>query len=109
MIMGNDILHEIIAMETEIQRNIEIEKERTNERIEKVKRDAEDEIVRAEGRLKESCAQALKEATADAERKAAGIIEKAAARAEILKRFDSESLREIVMERIILILPGGIL
>jgi len=105
--MGNDILHEIIAVETEIQRNIEIEKERTKERIEKVKRDAEDEIVREEDRLKESCAQALKEAAADTERKASGIIEKAVVRAEILKKFDSESLREIVMERINLILPGG--
>lgn len=107
--MGNDILHEIIAVETEIQRNIEIEKEKTNEWIEKVKRDAEDEIGRDEERLKESDAQALKEAKADAERKAARIIEKAVARAEMLKRFDSESLREIIMERILLILPGGIL
>jgi vacuolar-type H+-ATPase subunit H len=107
--MGNDILHDVIAVETEIQRNIEIEKERTKEWIEKVKRDAEDEIVREEDSLKKSGDQALKEAMADAERKAAEIIEKAVARAEILKRFDSESLREIIMDRIIQILPGGIL
>ncbi len=107
--MGKDILHEIIAVETGIQRNIEIEKEKTNEWIGKVRRDAEDEIVREEERLKESCAQALKEAMAAAGRKAAGTIEKAVARAEILKRFDSGSLREIIMERIVRILPGGTL
>ncbi len=107
--MGNDILHEIIAVETEIQRNIEIEKERTNERIAQVKRDVEDEIVREEEGLKESGAQTLKEAMADAENKAAGIIEKAVARAEILNKFESEYLREIIMEHIIRILPGGTL
>ncbi len=107
--MGNDILHEIIAVETEIQRNIEIEKEKTNELVKKLKRDAEDEIVLEEDRLKESGAQALKEAMADAQRKASDIIEKAVAKAEILKRFDSESLREIILERIIRILPGGTL
>jgi vacuolar-type H+-ATPase subunit H len=107
--MGNDILHEVIAVETEIQRNIEIEKKKTNEWIEKVKRDAEDEIGLEEERIKESVAQALSDAKADAERKAAEIIEKAVARAEILKGFDSESLREIIMKRIVRILPGGTL
>jgi vacuolar-type H+-ATPase subunit H len=107
--MGNDILHEIIAVETEIQGKIEIEKEKTDELVEKVKRDAEDEIVREEDRLKESGAQALKEALADAEMKASDILEKAIAKAEMLKRFDSESLGEIILERIILILPGGTL
>ena len=107
--MGNDILHEIIAVETEIQRNIEIEKEKTNKWIEEVRRDAEDEIVREEDRLKESGAQSLKEALADAERKASDIIEKAVAKAEILKRFDCESLGEIILARIIRILPGGTL
>jgi hypothetical protein len=72
--MGNDILHEVIAVETEIQRNIEIEKKKTNEWIEKVKRDAEDEIGLEEERIKESVAQALSDAKADAERKAAEII-----------------------------------
>ena len=107
--MDNDILHDIIAVETEIQRNTELEKEKTNKWIEKVKRDAEDEIAREEERLKESDAQALSEAKAYAESKAAGIIEKAVARAEILKRFDSECLKEIIVKHTIRILPGGIL
>lgn len=105
--MGKDILHEIIAVETDIQRNIELEKEKTNELMEKVKRDAEDEVAREEDRLKESGDQTLKEAMADAEKKASGIIEKAVSMSGILKRFDSESLREIIMERITRILPGG--
>jgi len=104
--MGSDILHEIIAVEAEIQRNIEIEKEKTNKWIEEIKRAAEDEIVREEDRLKESGAQALKEALSDAERKASDIIEKALEKAQMLKRFDSESLGEIILESIVRILPG---
>ncbi|MGD0280970.1 MAG: hypothetical protein ABSB95_01255 [Dissulfurispiraceae bacterium] len=105
--MDDDILHEIIAVETEIQRKIEIEKKGAQERIGKARRDAEDEIVREEERIKESGAQAFREAKAEAESKAAKIIEEAVARAEILKEFDSESMKEIIMKRIIRILPGG--
>ncbi len=74
--MDDDLLHEVIAVETEIQRNIAIEKKKAHELIEKVRREAEDEIVREEERVKESGAQALREAKAEAERKPRRLLRK---------------------------------
>ncbi len=105
--MGNNILHEVVAVETEIQRNLEAEKERAHEWIEKVRREAEEEVARAEEEFGKLCATALEKARADAERRAARIVEESAAKGEVLKGLDSKSLMETIMKHIVRILPGG--
>lgn len=104
--MGNDILREIVAVETELLRKLEAEKERAHVWIEKLKKEAEEEVAQEEERSKEECARALRETKAAAESKAARIVEEAAARAGILGELDSEFLREIVMKHITRIFPG---
>lgn len=105
--MGSDILREIVAVEKEIQQNLDAERKRIREWLDKVKREAEEEVAREEERFRESCATALEEAKAEAERKAAEIVKEASARADIFKGLDGEHLRKNVIKHMVGILPGG--
>ncbi|MBF0559317.1 MAG: hypothetical protein HQL08_11115 [Nitrospirae bacterium] len=107
--MESDMLRDVIAVESDIQKNLDLEKKRVCEWLDKVRNDAEEEIVREEERVREELARSIVGAKAEAEAEAAEIVEKAVARAGILKGLGSESLKDIALKRITRILPGGIL
>lgn len=101
------MLRDVIAVETEIQRKLELEKRLTFEWLEKLRKEAGEEIAREEARLKEEYARSMKDARTDAEGKGREILGKAAAKAEAVKGLDGEYLRDITLKYIKRILPGG--
>jgi vacuolar-type H+-ATPase subunit H len=105
--MGSDVLKEVIAAEAEIQRILDLERKKAREEVEKVRREAEEEVETEENKIKGLYALTLEETGRDAEAKAAEIVGKASAQAEMIKRFDCESAVEAIMRHIILILPEG--
>ncbi len=103
--MVKGILSEVIEVEKEIQKRLEIERLNAHEWLEKIRREAADETAGEEARLKEAFNRAMKDARAYAERKASGVISDANAQAERLSRVKDEVLKKAVVEHIIRILP----
>lgn len=104
--MENDILHDLIKVEAEIQDNLENEKRKSCEWLETVRKEAEQNVLREEELLKEGAARSLENAGAEAYMKAAEIRERALSRAAALKSLDTGSVRDIIMKHIVRILPG---
>ncbi len=104
--MEKDVLSEVIVAEKEIQKYFEQEQVVCRQRLAKLKREAEDEIIRAENMIKESFKNAVEKAETDAEHRAAEIIKNAALNAERLKNMKSETMAGLVMKQIHRILPG---
>lgn len=101
------MLRDVFAVETEIQRKLELEKRSTFEGLEKLRKEAREEIDHEAARLKEEYARSMKDARTDAEGRAGQILGKAAAKAEAVKGLDGEYLRDITLKYIKRILPGG--
>jgi len=104
--MCKDILNRIIEVENEIRGRLEIEKRKAIEWVEKVKKDAEEEVEREEEGLKDSFNKAEADAKAEAERKAAETLESVTKWAEGLGKLNDETLKEVIMRHIIKVLPG---
>lgn len=104
-----DILSKVIGVEKEIQERLIVEKERSVEWLEKVKREAEEAVAAEEERLKESFENARVGSRAEAERKTAEILKEAAGEAERISGLSDETLGRILMRHIALILPSDIL
>ncbi len=104
--MKEDILGEVIEVEKEIQKRLEVEKNKSQEWLEKVKRDAQKEILTEENSLKGSLEKAVKEAQLNAEKKASNISNDAHAKAERLENLSDEILKGIILRHITRTLPG---
>lgn len=100
-----DILSKVIAVEKEIQEKLMLEKERSLEWLEKVKRQAEESISKEEAGLHESFENAERNSGTDAEKKAAEMLEKANAEAERISGISDETLGRILMRHVAFILP----
>ncbi len=104
--MEKDVLSEVIQVEKEIQKCLEIETVKAHEWLETVKRKTEEDLVREGEKIKESLEKSLEEASRAAEAKAAGTADRAAAAAERLGQLKTETLSGIVKQKIERILPG---
>ena len=104
--MQKDILSEVIEVEKEIQKCLEVEKAKSNEWLEKVKKESEDELVREEKKIKESLNKSIEVAKKEAELKATEIVKQTEARAERLAKLNDQTLVDIVGKQITRILPG---
>ncbi len=103
--MEKDILSEVIEVEKEIQRCLEIEKTKANDWLVKVKQVSQEELVREEKNVKESLRIAIEQAKKDAASKAEDIVKHAETQAGRLAKLDNEALQDIIGEQIIRILP----
>ena len=104
--MEKDILSEVIEVEKEIQKCLEVEKAKSHDWLEKVKKESEEELVREERNIKESLNKSIEVAKKEAELKAAEIVKQTEARAERLATLNDGTLEGIVGKQIIRILPG---
>ncbi len=103
--MEEDILSGIIEVEKEIQKRLEIEKNKSQEWLEKVKRDAEKEVLTEKTRLKESFNKTEKDAKFNAGKKASETLKNARAESEKLEGLREETLKGIILKHITRILP----
>ena len=105
--MEDDILSKIVEVEKEIQERTEIEKNKAHEWFEKVKKDAETELVTVEKELYESLNRELQDAKQHAEKKASEILLDAQTKAERIEKLSDEILKTVILKYIITILPYG--
>ncbi|MGD0886869.1 MAG: hypothetical protein ABSA46_18665 [Thermodesulfovibrionales bacterium] len=103
--METNILSEVVAVEREIQRCIEIEKEKSREWIEKVKKESQEELLREQEKIHETLRNARDEARKKAESEAAVVVKDALVKVELLDRLKDETLTRIIEKRLIKILP----
>ncbi|HYA31479.1 MAG TPA: hypothetical protein VED67_01885 [Thermodesulfovibrionales bacterium] len=104
-----DILSKVIAVEKEIQDKLMLEKERSLEWLEKVKREAEEAVSREEERLKGSFESAKMNSGTDAEKKATQMLKKADAEAERISGISDETVGRILMRHVAFLLPSDAL
>jgi vacuolar-type H+-ATPase subunit H len=104
--MEKDILSQVIEVEKEIQKCLEIEKEKVHQWLKDVKNESEEEFLREEKTIRMSLDRSLAEATKQAEAKSDEIAKKTGASVERLSRLSVEILTRIVEKEIPAILPG---
>jgi len=104
--MQKDILSEVIEVEKEIQKGLEIEKAKSHDWLEKVKKESEEELAREEKNIKESLNKSIEIAKKEAELKAVEIVKQTEARAQRLAKINDQTLVDIVGKQITRILPG---
>ena len=105
--MEDDILSKIVEVEKEIQKRLEIERNTTQEWLEKIKKDTEKELIMAEKELKESLNKAVQDAKSNAEKKASEYLLDAQTKAKRLEKLSDEILKTVILKHIIRILPYG--
>ena len=104
--MDNNILSEVIEVEREIQKCLEIEQTKARDWLEKVKKECEAEVLKEEALIKDSLAAAENLARKEAEESAAASVRDAAALVEHMDHLDRAVLQAVVEKHIRTILPG---
>ncbi|MGE5894157.1 MAG: hypothetical protein ACM34I_08895 [bacterium] len=103
--MEKDILNEVIEVEKEIHKSLELERAKTQEWLEAVKKEAEETFNQEREKLQGAYTEALAQAVHDAEAKASVILREAEEKAGRLGQVPDEILNRIVMKHIRRILP----
>jgi hemoglobin-like flavoprotein len=104
--MDNNILSEVIEVEREIQKCLELEQAKARDWLEKVKKECAGEFLKEEALVKDSLATAEVRARNEAEENAASSVMAAAAVIEQLDHLDRTMLQAVVDKHIRTILPG---
>jgi hypothetical protein len=104
--MEKDILAAIVEVENEIQEQLVAEERSAGAMLCDLGQKLADEAGQEERRLKESVQQAVTEARAEAEERAAAMVRDAKIRAEQLAGLDEETLERCIMRHLVRILPG---
>jgi hypothetical protein len=104
--MDNNILSEVIEVEREIQKCLEIEQAKARDWIEKVKKECAEEVLKEEAQISASLAAAEDLARKEADGSAAASIREAAAFIEQMDHLDRAALQAVVDKHIQTILPG---
>jgi vacuolar-type H+-ATPase subunit H len=104
--MDKDLLGEVIVVEKEIQKCIELEKVKSREWLEQTRKEFEEEVEREEKNLQESLRQAMEQAAKDAGAKAFDIVRQAELSAGRLAAVKNDTLSRIVEKHVRTILPG---
>jgi len=104
--MDNNILSEVIEVEREIQKCLEIEQTKARDWLDKVKKECEAEVLKEEAQIKDSLAAAENLARKEAEESAAASVRDAAALVEHMDHLDRVVLQAVVEKHIRTILPG---
>ncbi len=104
--MDGDILSEVIEVEKEIQKCLELERRKAQEWLEKMKALTAEESARNEREIREDFERAIAEAERQAVSRAAVVVKDAEARAGRLRTLDERTLKSIVEKHVAKILPG---
>jgi hypothetical protein len=104
--MDNNILSEVIEVEREIQKCLELEQAKARDWLEKVKKECADEVLKEEARIRDSLAAAEDRARKEAEENAASSLRDTAAFVEQMDHLDRAVLQAVVDKHIRTILPG---
>lgn len=104
--MDNTILSEVIEVEREIQKCLELEQAKARDWLEKVKKECADEVLKEEARIRDSLAAAEERAGKEAEESAASSVRDAAAFVEQMDHLDRSMLQAVVDKHLRTILPG---
>lgn len=104
--MEKDILTKVIEVEKEIQDTLDGEKRRSEEWVEKVRMEIEEEVIKEDEDLKKSFKETEGIAIAEIKNKSSEILEGATRQAEGLSKISDEDLNEIIKRHIMRILPG---
>jgi vacuolar-type H+-ATPase subunit H len=104
--MDKDLLGEVIVVEKEIQKCIELEKVKSREWLEQTRKEFEEEVEREEKNLRESLRQAMEQAAKDAGARAFDIVRQAERTAGRLTAVKNDTLLRIVEKHVRTILPG---
>jgi CRISPR/Cas system-associated protein Csm6 len=103
--MDNNILIEVIEVEREIQKCLEIEQAKARDWLEKVKKECAEEVLKEEARISVSRAAAEDLARKEADESTASSVRAAAALVEHMDRLDRAVLQVVVDKHIRTILP----
>lgn len=104
--MDNNILSEVIEVEREIQKCLELEQAKARDWLEKVKKECADEVLQEEVRVKALLAAAEDRARKEAEDSAAARVRDAALLIEHIDHLDRTLLQAVVKKHVRTILPG---
>lgn len=103
--MEKDILSEVIEVEKEIQKCLELERAKAQEWLEKAKKESTEDFARSERGINEAFERAMVDAEKTAAAKAAEIVKEAAAQVEQLQALDERMLADTVAKQMRRILP----
>lgn len=104
--MDSNILSEVIEVEREIQKCLELEQAKARDWLEKVKKECSDEVLKEESRIKDTLAAAEERARKEAEESAASSLRHAATLVEHLDHLDRAVLQALADKHIRTILTG---
>ncbi len=105
--MEKDVLKGVVEIEKEIRQRLEIEQEKAQKWLVKVKKEAEEEVLAKEFDLKEEMNRSTDSALSDARGKASGINDTAHRYSGHLKKISDDTLKKIILKYLPRILPGG--
>jgi hypothetical protein len=103
--MNEDILSAVVKVEKEIARAVELEKTRSQERLDRLKRDCDSEVLMEKKCLQDALNRRIDDIRTCSEKTASEIISGARAGAERFKKISDDALKEIIMKHIGMILP----
>ena len=104
--MDNNILSEVIEVEREIQKCLELEQAKARDWLGKVKKTCSDEVLEEEARIRDALAAAEDQARKEAEESTASSLRDAATLVEKRDHLDRAMLQAIADKHIRTILPG---
>ncbi len=104
--MEKDILTAIVEVETEIRERLAAERSEAEARLERLRREGDEELSREEERLEIELKGALAAAGRDAESRGAALVGDAAAWAERLAGLADEAMLRQIMRHLARIVPG---
>lgn len=104
--MKDDVLGKVLEVEKEIQKKLELEKNKCREWLEKIASETEAKVLQEEKELTESLQESVHTAKIAAEKQAAEVLREAHAKAETLGTLNDETLKRIILRHISKILPG---
>lgn len=104
--MENDLLSEVVQVEKEIQKNLDLEKVKSWEWLENARKEIEEEFTRTEQQSTALLQRSTEEAKHKAGLKAAEVVQQASLKATRLETTNNEVLSQVLEKHIGRVLPG---
>jgi hypothetical protein len=104
--MDNTILSEVIEVEREIQKCLELEQTKAHDWLDKIKKVCADEVLQEEARIRDALAAAEEQARIEAKESAASRVHEAAALVEQRDHLDRTVLQAVVDRHLRTLFPG---
>ncbi len=102
--MDQNALSEVIEVEKEIQKSLDLEKAKCRERLEQVGKEVSLHIAKEEEKIRDSFRVAAEREEKDARRKSLQLVDEAAKNADRIFALGDDALTDIVMKKLGIIL-----